>query len=82
MTTVRDNLACLQPGQRARVVAISTRCPAEERRRLMELGFFPGTEVEATLTSPLGDPVAYKVREMTVALRREQAKLIEIDDAH
>ena len=81
MTTRRRHLATLAPGQRARIVSISSRCPADERRRLMELGFFPGTEVEAMLASPLNDPVAYKVREMTVALRREQAELIEIDHA-
>ncbi len=81
MTHPHPTLAQLKPGERATIASISTRCPIEERRRLMELGFFPGIAVEATLSSPLGDPVAYVVREMTVALRREQAELIEVERA-
>ena len=49
-----------------------------ERRRLLELGLFPGTVVEAVMDSPLGDPTAYRVRDMTIALRRSQARWIEV----
>jgi Fe2+ transport system protein FeoA len=44
----------------------------------LDLGFVPGSLVEATLASPAGDPVAYQVRGALVALRREQAKFIRI----
>jgi len=77
-TSLHRNLAELRPGERAIVTGIAATCPDGERRRLMELGFFPGTEVEATLESPLGDPVAYRVRQMTIALRRRQAELIKV----
>lgn len=68
----------LQPGQRAKVVTLSPACRGPERRRLFDLGFVPGTPVEIELTSPLGDPVAYRVRGSVVALRSEQARLIQI----
>jgi len=40
----------------------------------------PGTVVVAEMRSPRGDPVAYRVRGATVALRREQARQIHIAD--
>lgn len=51
-----------------------------ERRRLMDLGILPGTRIENVMSSPLGDPVAYRVRSSIVALRNEQARLIEIEE--
>ncbi len=49
-----------------------------ERRRMFDLGILPGTVIEAAMRSPLGDPVAYRVRNSVVALRREQAEMIEV----
>ncbi len=49
-----------------------------DRRRMMDLGILPGTAVEIEIISPLGDPTAYRVRGATVALRRDQARAIEI----
>ncbi|NKB86811.1 MAG: ferrous iron transport protein A [Acidobacteria bacterium] len=71
-------LADLDPGDRAAVIRIGAELEEGERRRLLELGLFPGTVVEAVLDSPLGDPTAYRVRDITVALRREQAQWIEV----
>ncbi len=51
-----------------------------ERRRLLDLGILPGTLIENVMSSPLGDPIAYRVRNSVVALRREQARLIEIEE--
>lgn len=75
-----QSLAALKPGQSARVVGISPRCRGPERRRLMDLGLLPGTWVRAEFTSPLGDPTAFRVRGALIALRQEQARLIEIAD--
>lgn len=71
-------LAALAPGQKAVVLGLSPACRGPERRRLLDLGFVPGTEVKVVMASPLGDPVAYEVRGTTVALRREQARAIRI----
>lgn len=48
------------------------------RRRMMDLGILPGTKIEIEITSPLGDPVAYRIRGAVIALRREQAREIQI----
>jgi DtxR family Mn-dependent transcriptional regulator len=49
-----------------------------QRRRLLDLGLVPGTEVTPELTSALGDPAAYRIRGALVALRRAQAQQVEI----
>ncbi len=61
--------------------AIVTRlvCTGASRRRLMDLGILPGTHLAADFASPLGDPVAYRVRDALIALRRAQARQIEIE---
>jgi Fe2+ transport system protein FeoA len=50
-----------------------------ERRRLQDLGFLPGAEIQAEFVSPGADPVAYRIREAIIALRRDQADQILID---
>ena len=51
----------------------SIELPAAEARRLMELGFLPGTLVGAAGRSPFGDPRIFRVDGSEVALRRETA---------
>lgn len=71
----------LPAGVRARVLGLTGACRGAERRRLLDLGFVPGSIVEANLISPGGDPVAYLVRGALIALRREQARFICIEPA-
>ena len=74
-----DSLDELARGERARVVGISPACRGLERRRLLDMGLLPGTEVRVEMVSPTGDPVAYQVRGATVALRRQQAGHIQVE---
>jgi len=71
-------LAGLGEGQCGRVLGLSPACRGPERRRLLDLGFVPGTEVCAEMRSPGGDPTAYRLRGTLIALRKEQAGLIRI----
>lgn len=73
-----ERLSILKPGERGKVVAIMPRCRGMERRRMMDLGILPGTEIQAELISPSGAPTAYRVRGALIALRNEQADLIQI----
>jgi DtxR family Mn-dependent transcriptional regulator len=72
-------LADLVPGQSARVVRIAAACQGPQRRRLLDLGVVPGTMIVAEFTSPGGDPIAFQIRGALIALRRAQARLIQID---
>lgn len=71
-TRTLDQLAA---GQRATVAAITA--PEDRRRRLLELGFVPGAPV-AALQAALGDPVAYGVCGAVIALRRADARQIQV----
>lgn len=70
------SLALLCPGEQGRIIQLH--CNGLLRRRLLDLGLVPGTLVEAVMASPWGDPVAYRVRGSLLAIRREDARRIEI----
>ncbi len=74
-------LAEIAPGGTARVVALSAACQGAQRRRLLDLGLVPGTDIVAEMSSALGDPVAYRVRGALIALRREQAEWVLVERA-
>ena len=48
------------------------------RKRIVEMGFIKGTEVQVVLNAPLQDPVKYKVMDYEVSLRRAEADLVEV----
>ncbi len=66
-------------GEEVRVVGIAPGCQGPQRRRLLDLGVVPGTRIVAELVSTSGDPVAYRIRGAMIALRREQARWIEVE---
>ena len=52
------------------------------RRRLLDIGLLPGTEVECLFTSPFGDPIAYSIRQAIVAIRKSDAKDILVEEEY
>ncbi len=68
----------LEIGRSGKVVAISPAIRGIQRRRLMDLGLLPGTEITAEIRSPSGDPTGYLLRGSLIALREEQARQIRI----
>jgi DtxR family Mn-dependent transcriptional regulator len=79
MTGPFEKLSVLQPGESARVVSISSFLRPQERRRMLDLGLIPGTEVRAEIRSPAGDPTGYRIRGAVIALRREQADQVQVE---
>jgi ferrous iron transport protein A len=65
------NLTALKRGESAVLDHIDL--PAEEARRLMELGFLPGHTITPAHSAPGGDPRVFQVDGSEVALRRETA---------
>ena len=70
-------LSELKPGQEARIVSLSVK--DADRRRMTDLGFIPGTPIRCEFDAPFKDPTAYSVRGTVIALRRDQAELIEVE---
>ena len=48
------------------------------RKRIIEMGFIKGKEVEVLLNAPLQDPVKYKLMGYEVSLRHQEADMIEV----
>jgi DtxR family transcriptional regulator, Mn-dependent transcriptional regulator len=72
-------LSQLPIGETATVVGLANRCRGAERRRFMDLGILPGTIIRAEMRSPSGDPTAYVIRDALIALRQDQASMIQIE---
>ncbi|MCB0044707.1 MAG: metal-dependent transcriptional regulator [Caldilineaceae bacterium] len=74
-----ETLADLEPPEMGRIISLSPRCRGVERRRFLDLGFVPGTEIAAEMISPGGEPTAYRVRDTLIALRKNQAGMILVE---
>ena len=48
------------------------------RKRIIEMGFVRGKEVDVLLNAPLQDPVKYKLMGYEVSLRHQEADMIEV----
>lgn len=48
------------------------------RRRLLELGLLPGTEVTLLRVAPLGDPLELSLRGTRLSIRRREAAEITV----
>jgi DtxR family Mn-dependent transcriptional regulator len=72
-------LSSLESGEIAEVIGISQECRGANRRRLLDLGILPGTPIEVDMKSPMRDPIAYRVRNTSIALRNSLADLILIN---
>ncbi len=70
-------LALIPKLQAARIVSVGGTRPV--RRRLLELGLTPGTEVTIVGVSPLGDPLELSVRGSHVSIRKKDALAIEVE---
>ena len=70
-------LDCLKVGEKAKIINLNN--TGSIRRRLLDMGLVSGTIIECVLISPFKDPVAYKIRNATIALRKNDSKLIEIE---
>ena len=72
-----QTMAVLTPGMYGFVRDI--RAPETMRERLAELGLLPGTRVDCLFASPMGDPKAYRVRGIVLAVRARDAAAVTLD---
>lgn len=71
-------LSELPVGAKGTVVAVDDG-PDGAGRRLMDVGFVPGTGVTVERRAPLGDPSVYELRQTRIALRRAGAALVLVE---
>ena len=74
----RTTLAQVRPGGTATVLGLGGGTEPATARRLFDLGFAPGAEVQVLRRAPLADPVVFRVAGYEIALRRAQADLVDV----
>ena len=67
----------LKTGQCGIVVRVGGKGPA--KRRMMDMGLVPGSEVKMVRVAPLGDPIEFTVKGYNLSLRRNEAKQIKVE---
>lgn len=79
---MKKRLSELQPSERAKVLEVAAiDHSAGLRQRLIELGFVAGTVVEVVSAAPFGgDPMVVDVRGTLLALRREEAARVYVEE--
>ncbi len=71
------SLKDLEPGQKARVAKVSG--IGSIKRRILDMGLVPGSEIEMERYAPFGDPVEIKLKGYHLSLRKEEAENIILE---
>jgi DtxR family Mn-dependent transcriptional regulator len=69
-------LNALAAGHKGEIVTLDDACQGFTRRRFLDLGLTPGTEIYPELHNIFGDPRAYRLRGTLIALRHDQASQV------
>lgn len=69
-------LNMLEPGKRGVIVKLCGH--GALRRRIMDMGITPGSDLEVERLAPLGDPMEFKIRGYHLSLRNEEAAKIHV----
>ncbi len=66
----------LKYGEKVKINEIDSKHPSS--RRIIEIGFTPGQEIELVNKSVFNDPLAFSVRGTVIAIRKNEADCIKI----
>ena len=66
----------LKPGESGLISKVGGEGPL--RLRLLDMGLIPGTNIDLHKIAPLGDPIEVFIRGYSLVIRKEDAKMIEI----
>lgn len=76
MSEKDGTLADLSIGQKGYVRKVDG--DGGRRRRIVDMGITPGTEIKVIKAAPMGDPIEIALRGYSLSLRREDARRIEL----
>ena len=74
---MHTNLARLKIGQEGKIISVLGNMPL--RRRLLDMGLTPGTNVKVMKFAPFGDPIVIRLRGYDLSLRKQDASMITIE---
>lgn len=67
----------LKFGEKVKIKTIDSSHPSS--RRILEIGFTPGEEIELINSSIFNDPMAFSIRGTLIALRKNEASCIKVE---
>ena len=67
----------LKPRDKGTIIKITGQ--GSLRRRLLDMGIIPGSELEIIRVAPLGDPVEIIIKRYNLSLRKEEAKQVWVE---
>jgi Fe2+ transport system protein FeoA len=70
-------LTDLKPGQRGTISKVGG--SGQIRRRILDMGVVPQTEVGVERVAPLGDPIEVRIKGYHLSLRKEEAANIYVE---
>lgn len=73
----KKKLSEILPGQKSIVKEIN--CSGFIKRRLIDMGITPGTNIIVKKIAPLGDPIELYLRGYNLSIRKEDAKNIIVE---
>jgi ferrous iron transport protein A len=74
-----DVMQTLQDAKIGEVRTVSDLKPSPLKAKLTEMGFYVGKEVELLYKAPFGDPIAVRVGDYVLSMRKSEALLIGIE---
>ena len=72
----------LKDGKTGMTLKIQQIGDSDLKERLMTMGLTPGTKVKVLRSAPLGDPSAIGVRSYNLALRRDDAAKVQVQQVN
>lgn len=75
-TNVRT-LGELDPGSKRKVTRVTGTGPL--RRRILDMGVVPGTEIVVERVAPLGDPIEVTIKGYHLTLRKNEAGAVLVE---
>ena len=72
------SLEDLAPGERGVILRVGNE-KGPVKRRLVDMGLTPGTEITVRRVAPLGDPIEVTVRGYELSIRKADAAQIEME---
>jgi len=71
------SLSDLRPGEKGRIIKVEAH--GALRRRILDMGMVPGSDVEMERYAPLGDPIEIKLKGYHLSLRKGEAAVIVLE---
>ena len=70
-------LDCVEMGQKCKIIKMHTR--GKMMKKLLDMGFINGAEVETIREAPLSDPIQLRVQNYLISLRKSEANMLEVE---